>query len=138
MSEQVGDLVGCGDGSLVLVREALGELTAVALTLLFELDQVVHSNATVTADAMERNLATIEELVEVRAAHAKSLSSLDWSNGLRAVDYDDFIAFAYTTAQAHEDIAKLGSSRVGELIECVKLVGRDIGGLKHFHDAPIV
>lgn len=46
------------------------------LALLFERDEIGNANATVTADAMRHNLTSIEKLVQMRATHAQSLSSL--------------------------------------------------------------
>jgi hypothetical protein len=98
VSEKIGDLVGCGRSGLALVGETLGKLATVALTLLLKLNEIMHPDATVTADSVKDDLAAIEELVEVGAAHTESFSGLTRRERAGAVDDDDLIAFADATA----------------------------------------
>jgi len=134
MSEQVGDLVVRGSSRLALVSEALGKLTTIALVLLFELNEVAQADTTIATDTVEGDLATIEQLVEVSAAHTEALGALARCDRLVAVNDDDFVASAHAAAQAQQQITQLGASiRAGELVERVELLGRDLGGLKSLH-----
>ncbi len=86
------------------MREALGEFATIALVPLFELDEVADTNASVTTNAVEEDLAAIEQLVEVSTAHAETLGGLGWGESQIVVDNDDFIARSYAAAQAQEKV----------------------------------
>lgn len=85
----------------MLVCESLGKLATVALALHFELEQIVDADAAIAANAIEQDLSAVEELVEMSATHAESLSCLTRGDGLRAVNDNDFVAVAHAATQAH-------------------------------------
>jgi hypothetical protein len=71
-SEVVGEFVDRSGMRLLLMSEALGELAAVALTAMLELDDFDERDASVATNMVERDLAAVEELVQMRMAHAKA------------------------------------------------------------------
>ena len=134
--EQVGDLVGCGRGCRTLVREALSELTTVALSPGFELNDVTNADATVATDTMGDDLSAVEELVQVRAAHAEALSDLRGGERVGVGENDEFVAVASASSEAQQCVTKLGSGLGrGEVLEHFKLVGRDLRGFYRLQGA---
>lgn len=84
---------------------------------------------------MGEDLASIEQLVEMGAAHNEALGGLARGDRLVAIGDDDVVSSARATAQAQQQVPQLGSSiRAGELLEYVELLGGDLGGLKGLHD----
>jgi hypothetical protein len=134
MSEQVGDLGVRGSSGSALMSEALGKLTTIALVLLLELSEIAQADATVATDTVEEDLATVEQLVEMSAAHTKALGGLARCDRLVTINDDDFVASAHAAAQAQQQVTQFGAGvRARELVERVELLGRDLGGLKSLH-----
>ena len=80
------------------MSKTLGKVTTIALVLHLELDEIAHANAAVSADAMGEDFATIEQLVQMGAAHAKAPGGLARRDRLVAIDDDDFVACTYAAA----------------------------------------
>lgn len=63
--EEIGDLVDRAGSRALLVRESLGEFTAIVLALRFKDDKITHEDAAVTSNTMRHDLTSIQELVQV-------------------------------------------------------------------------
>ncbi len=106
------------------MSETLGKLASVTLVLLFELGEVAHADAAVAADAMGKDLATVEQLVKVRAAHAEAFGGLIRRDRLIAINDDDFVAGTNAAAQAQQQVTQLRTCiRARELVELVGCSG---------------
>ena len=134
MSEQISNLV-IVTSSLALMRETFSKLSTVALALLLERNEITNPDTSITTNTMRQDFSAIKQFVQMRAAHAKALSSLTGSDRLLTAHDDDLITLPNATDEAQQEVAQLRSSlsRARELVERVKLVERDLGGLKSLH-----
>src|SRR5271155_1762385 len=105
LSQAVSDFVDRSGQGLVLRRESLCELTAVTLALSLESGQVFEFDAAITANAVGHDLTSIQELVQVRTTHAKTLSGLARSEHGRSGGDCEIAAITHATAEAQQHIA---------------------------------
>ena len=128
MSEQICELVDRSATGLLLAGEALGELTIVALTLSFEADQVAQSDTTIAANTVGHDLTSVQELVQVRAAHSETLGSLVRSKNRGTL--------TNAATQAQQYVTQLGAG-AGQriLFKRVELLNGDVRGFDGLHGA---
>ena len=136
VSEQLCELVDRSATGLLLVRETLGELTIIALTLGFEADQVAQSDTTIAANTVGHDLTSIKELVQVRAAHSETLGSLVRSKDRGTVDDGEFGTITNAATQAQQHVTQLGAG-AGQciLFKRVELLNGDVRGFDGLHRA---
>lgn len=136
MSEQICELVDRSATGLLLAGEALGELTIVALTLSFEADQVAQSDTTIAANTVEHDLTSIQELVQVRAAHSETLGSLARSKNGGTLDDGEFGTLTNAATQAQQYVTQLRAG-AGQcvLFKRVELLNGDVRGFDGLHGA---
>jgi hypothetical protein len=133
-SENVRDCVDRAGARALLAGEAFGKLATITLALRLERDQVTHTNATITPNAVEQNLASIQQLVQVGAAHAEALSSLVRSQHGPDVDNRELRAVARGTTQRKQNVAQFGTSAcLRELLKRIKLRYGNVGCLDSHH-----
>jgi len=137
-SEEVGEFVDRSGMGLLLVREALGELAAVALAALFERDDFGERDASVAADTVERDLAAVEELVQMCAAHAEAIGSLVWRERRGRLERNDLGTGANGLAERSDDVEHLGRDLGSSALELVELFGRNTGSIDRVHGSPQV
>ena len=135
-SEEISHLIDGGIPSLTLLRETLGKLATIALTPLLERDEIGDTDAAVATNTVRGDLASIQQLVQMRAAHSEALGSLRRrQRDRRRFDHGQIHAFADAAAHAEQYVSQLRSGSVlGELRESLELVNRDArsrNGLHH-------
>jgi hypothetical protein len=135
ISEKACDFVDRACSGRLLAGEALRELTTVTLTLFLKLEQVAHTDTTVTANVMGDDLASIQKLVQVGAAHAKMLGGLTGSQHNGVVDNREIGTLTNTATDAEEHVTQLGPSGGPRVpLQRLKLIDRDPGSLDGPHD----
>lgn len=100
----------------------------VTLATRLKVEKVVHANAAVPSNVVERDLATIKQLVEMGSAHPEMLRGLVWSEGLVAVYNSQFGAFTHATSDMKQDGAQLNAGSLGISIQISELFSRNIRG----------
>jgi len=112
--EDVGDLIDCASVGLGLPCEAFGEFMAITSATCIEVEEILEADSTVAADPEERDLAAVEELVEVSAAHSESLGSLARRHRFVATDHGEL----GSAANARDDLME-GSTDLAVSGSCV-------------------
>lgn len=85
---------------------------------------------------MGQDLAAVEQLVKIRAAHAEAFGGLTWRDRLIIIDDDEFVACTNAAAQAQQQVTQFGTSiRACELVvpwnrSHTELWFGDLGGIR--------
>src|SRR5690625_1974400 len=132
-SHEVGDLVDGSIARLLLGGESLRKFAAVTFATGFEVEQVVHANATVTSNAIERDLTAIKQLVEVGPAHPQTLRCLIRSDNLVVIDDSDLGALTHATSDMKQDGAQLNADSLGISVQSGELLSRNVRGFDGLH-----
>lgn len=134
-SEQIGHLIDSGITSFTLLRETLGKLATTNLALLLECHEIRNTDAAIATDAVRNDLASIQEFVEVCAAHSKALGGLCWrQRDGGCVNNSKIHAFADAATHAEQHVSQLRPGGVlGELCESLELVNGDARSLNGLH-----
>jgi len=75
-SEEVGNLVNRSIESLLLGGKSLCKFVAITLATGLEVEKIVHADAAVTSNVIERDFAAIKELVKVSSTHPETLGGI--------------------------------------------------------------
>lgn len=133
-SEEVCDLVDHIAAGLALLRKTLSKPAAVTLALLLERDKIGDANAAVTSDAVRHDLASIQQLVQMGAAHAQTLGNLGRSEGGGVLSDNKIDTLTDAAAHREQHITQLGTGGVlGKLRERLKLSNGDVRSLNGLH-----
>jgi hypothetical protein len=135
--KQVRDLVDSTGADRLLMSEALGEFSAVALALCFEVEQITYPDTAIAADTVVHDFTSIQKFVQMRAAHSESLGSLAWCQRRGTVDHGKVGTVANAAADAEENVPQFRADTAGEDVRFQRfnLVNGDVRGLDGLHAA---
>jgi hypothetical protein len=132
-SEEIGDLGDSSSASIVLGGESLREFVTFVLTAGLKVEKIVYTNTAITSNAIERDFAAIEELVEVGPAHPEPLCGLIRASGIIKADGSKLCSATHATSDVDQDIAQLSASVLGISVQSSELLSGDVGGVNDLH-----
>ena len=135
-SEEVGDLVDGSIESLLLGGKSLRKFVTITLATGLEVEKIVHTNAAVTPNVIERDLAAIKQLVEVGSTHPKTLRGVVRREGLVLVNDSELGSLTQATGDEEKGSAQLSASVLSVSVQIGELLSRDVRGFDSLHVQP--
>jgi hypothetical protein len=132
-SEEVGDLVDGSIESLLLGGKSLRKFVTITLATGLEVEKIVHANAAVTPNVIERDLAAIKQLVEVGSTHPKTLRGVVRSEGLVLVNDSELGSVTHATSEPKQDGAQLNAGSLSISVQSGELLSRNVRGFDGLH-----